>query len=212
MGRVSRTTDANQRAGQVVARSHTRFSDAQTLEGAVSATDSDTIFTTARLVVRKWRSNECSGIQRIWGDPEVMRYLLSAIPVDEETAGHLLARFLKRYDEYPGLGNWSVLEKTSSEIIGHVCIWPTPDRSERELGYHIIRNRWGMGYATEAARGAIKYAFEELELDRIVASAHPDNLASQRVLEKCRFSQIGSYTFKGKDQLKYELRRNSETT
>ena len=62
----------------------------------MSVADSDTILTTARLIVRKWRSNECSGIQRIWGDPEVMRYLLSTTPVDEQTAGLLLSRFLKR--------------------------------------------------------------------------------------------------------------------
>jgi ribosomal-protein-alanine N-acetyltransferase len=178
----------------------------------MSATDPDTVFTTLRLKVRKWQPHESEAIQRIWGDPEVMRYLLTTTPVDEQTADLLLSRFLERYRDFPGLGNWSVVEKASSEIIGHVCIWPTQDHNERELGYHIIRDRWGMGYATEAARGAIRYAFDELELDRIVASVHPDNLASQRVLEKCCFSQIGSYTFKGKDQLKYELRKGSQIT
>jgi len=74
--------------------------------------------------------------------------------------------------------------------IGMVGIdWRTPDSPE--LGYWIGVDHWGQGFATEAARAAIDYAFEEFDIDHIVASARVANPASRNVLEKCGFQWSG---------------------
>jgi len=56
-----------------------------------------------------------------------------------------------------------------------------------ELGYWIAENTWGQGYATEAARRAVAFAFDELGAARVCAGHYVDNPASGRVLEKCGF-------------------------
>jgi ribosomal-protein-alanine N-acetyltransferase len=66
---------------------------------------------------------------------------------------------------------------------------------EIEVGYLFAADCWGKAYATEAARAALDYGFTELDLDRIVAITRPENLASQRVLEKIgmRFERNARY-------------------
>jgi RimJ/RimL family protein N-acetyltransferase len=60
-----------------------------------------------------------------------------------------------------------------------------------EIGYWLGQPYWGAGYATEAARAAIDYAFEDLRLERVEAGARVSNPASRRVLEKCGFQWTG---------------------
>ena len=62
---------------------------------------------------------------------------------------------------------------------------------EIEVGYHLARAFWGRGYATEAARACLRYGFEQLKLERIVAVVRPENVASRRVLEKSGLSYTG---------------------
>jgi ribosomal-protein-alanine N-acetyltransferase len=52
------------------------------------------------------------------------------------------------------------------------------------VDFVVARNYWGHGYATEAARAALAYGFDILKLDRIIALAKPNNVASRRVMEK----------------------------
>ena len=61
------------------------------------------------------------------------------------------------------------------------------DHGAWELSYGLRRDRWGMGYATEAAQACLRHGFEDLGLERIVADVDPDNIASIHVLEKCGF-------------------------
>ena len=60
-----------------------------------------------------------------------------------------------------------------------------------ELGYCFGVDHWGKGYATEAARAVIDYAFEEFAIDQLLAGARVLNPASRHVLEKCGFQWIG---------------------
>ena len=57
-------------------------------------------------------------------------------------------------------------------------------RSEIEVGYHVRCDLWGKGYATEAARACIEYAFGKLGAERVISMIRPENLQSRRVAEK----------------------------
>ncbi len=106
---------------------------------------------------------------------------------------------------------------SDGDLIGAVHLKFT-DASHRqgELGYVIAKNSWGLGYATEVARCLIAFGFDELDLDRITATCHPDNLASARVLEKAGMrlegTLRGNLQFRGasRDSQLYAIAANGE--
>jgi len=144
------------------------------------------IFETERFWVRRWTAEDAEAAFAIYGDPEVWRYMGGG-PGDADVAQSRrgLERIVRRYEELGSLGMWAIVEKASGEIVGSVELVPLEGGPEIEVGYHLARRHWGWGIATEAARGAVKYGFEELGLPRIVGVCYPENLASRRVLEKC---------------------------
>ena len=58
------------------------------------------------------------------------------------------------------------------------------------MGFHLVRRCWGQGFGTEAALGALEYAWEKLQLSKVYAGHHPDNHASENILEKLGFEFI----------------------
>jgi RimJ/RimL family protein N-acetyltransferase len=75
-------------------------------------------------------------------------------------------------------------------VIGLVGVnWE--DENAPELGYCLGVDHWGKGYATEAARAVIDYAFEEFAIERLISNARVLNPASRHVLEKCGFQWTG---------------------
>jgi RimJ/RimL family protein N-acetyltransferase len=92
-------------------------------------------------------------------------------------------------------------------LIGFCGYWYLDDTPEIELIYGISTPYWGMGFATEGAKAAIRYGFEEVGLERIVGIADCENIASRRVLEKVAmwFEQHTSH--EGRDETHYEIRR-----
>ena len=75
----------------------------------------------------------------------------------------------------------------TNELVGDCTLAFDDDHGAWELAYGLRRDRWGMGYATEAAQACVRHGFEDLGLERIVADVDPDNIASIHVLEKCGF-------------------------
>jgi ribosomal-protein-alanine N-acetyltransferase len=73
---------------------------------------------------------------------------------------------------------------TDPELIGFCGLQFVHKSSEIEVGFRFAKRCWGRGLATEAAQASVRYGFERLALDRIIGLTHPDNTASQRVLEK----------------------------
>lgn len=86
-----------------------------------------------------------------------------------------------------GFGRFAVVEKSSGEFIGFAGLKYLEDMAEVDLGYRLISSKWGKGYATEASRACLDFAFNELELQRVVAMVLPENAGSIRVLQKLGF-------------------------
>lgn len=76
--------------------------------------------------------------------------------------------------------------KDSGELIGDCgcTLQKVEGTNHVEVGYHVRRDLWGNGYATEAARACIEYAFTKLGVDRVISLIRPENLQSIRVAEK----------------------------
>lgn len=161
------------------------------------------ILETPRLVLRTWALEDAPDALRIWGDPEVMRFVDDGVPLaDLEAARAVLGRAMQA-QEVLGLSLWCVVEKPSGRVVGCCGFHRFEGGPALELAYHFVPEAQGRGYATEAATGCLRHAFEVLEAPRVVALTHPQNLGSRRVLEKLAFREDGLY----KGEAYFELLR-----
>ncbi|MDJ0938485.1 MAG: GNAT family N-acetyltransferase [Woeseiaceae bacterium] len=123
------------------------------------------------------------------------------------------------------IGIWTVSDRETGEKYGSVALLPMPVKEKEtdfsllvpgkmpdadiEIGYYLKRSAWGFGYATEAARRVLEFAFQESPLDEVVATFDKGNLASKSVLEKAGFTDRGTMPCYGEDDgLNYRITRD----
>jgi ribosomal-protein-alanine N-acetyltransferase len=97
------------------------------------------------------------------------------------------------------LGPWAVIDKATGSWIGKLGLmyqedWPGPDKFE--VDYELDPAWWGRGLATEGTQAALRYAFTQLQLPRIIGATVPEHVASRRVMEKCGLSYQGELEFR----------------
>jgi ribosomal-protein-alanine N-acetyltransferase len=149
------------------------------------------ILETERLLLRTWTPEDAPAYFRVTSDPEVMRFIGGGVTDQTlEETGQRLVRLMGHQEKH-GFGLWAVIEKSTGELAGTCGLKHLDDGPDIEVGYHLGRAFWGKGYATEAARACVRYAFEQLQLAQLLAVVNPANFASQRVLEKCGLSYTG---------------------
>ena len=167
------------------------------------------VFETARFRVRPWRLDaaDSAACFAIFENEEVSQWLRRPpyAELSEAEAANRLHR--QRYAEDPGLGWWAAEGLETREVVAQVGVRPMPDDStELEVGYHVRRDWWGRGVATELCRGALEYARRHFPQRQLVAVTLPENAASRRVMEKAGFVYTGECVFKGFDSVRYEWR------
>jgi [ribosomal protein S5]-alanine N-acetyltransferase len=132
----------------------------------------------------------------VWGDPEVMRYLPSDPSASLSESAGRVERSITRFAG-TGYGLCAVVQREDRRVVGTCGLFPVEwVGPEVEVAYHFAREVWNRGYATEAAGAWVGAAFDQLDLDRVVALAYPANRASTRVMEKIgmRFdAQVDKY-------------------
>ena len=140
---------------------------------------------TERLTLRQFRVEEDAAAhhRQVGSDPAVT-WDGSTWTLDETR--ERLTRYVQLWRER-GFGPWAVVDKASGELLGHAGLQPLEDTGEVELAYYLGRSAWGRGIATEVGRAAVRFAFEQLQLDHVLAVVRPENTASQRVLAKLGF-------------------------
>lgn len=140
---------------------------------------------TERLLLRQWRPADREPFARLNGDPETMRYFPA--PLDRAQSDALADRCAAAIAQQ-GWGWWAVEVVGGPEFIGFVGLnAPTFDAHFTpcvEVGWRLLRESWGNGYATEAARAAVAYGFGQLGLDEIVSFTTVANGRSRRVMER----------------------------
>ncbi len=139
---------------------------------------------TDRLVLRPPEGSDLAVLEEMHSDPEVMRYLIViGTSGGVQAAWRTLALQLGHW-HLLGYGQWIVLEKGTGQVVGRVGLWNPPGRPGLEVSWMIRRSRWGQGFATEAARAAVRYAFETVGADRVISVIRPDNVRALRVAAK----------------------------
>jgi ribosomal-protein-alanine N-acetyltransferase len=152
-------------------------------------TDTPTVIETARLRLRPFTMRDLDNLHAvIYSDPQVTTYLPGGEPWPLCETRSLLAWWVAHWED-KGFGPWAVLDKMSDAFLGDcglmLSLGVSPSAGHAvELLYALGRESWGKGYASEAARAALRHGFEQAGLKQIVAVAVPENTGSRRVMEK----------------------------
>ncbi len=162
---------------------------------------------TARLWLRPFTPADADAYHhQIFADAEVMHFLLSdhALPYERTVA--ILRRTIDHWQQH-GFGLWGVEEKSDGGLIGHCGLQFLPETQEIEVAYALGKPFWGRGFATEGARASLRFGFEHLGLDRIIALALPENAASRRVMVKNGMTYEGNAHYFGFELARYAIDR-----
>ena len=138
---------------------------------------------TERLLLRPFTPADLDALASLNADPDVMRYIADGKPQSRAQTEIRLNEVLDHWQQH-GFGLFTAIEKTSGDFVGFCGLKYLNTSSEIEVGYRLAKRFWRRGLATEAARASLRYGFETLGLDRIVAVVQPENAASCRVIEK----------------------------
>lgn len=141
-----------------------------------------------RLTLRRFVESDAEVFFTLNSDPEIVRYTGRRALSCREEALRVLASDEFRADEKRGLGRFACVEKASGHVIGSVGLKVFPELDCVDIGFRFLVEAWGKGYAREAAALLVKYGHEILQLERIVATTFPDNVASISVLERLGFT------------------------
>ncbi|MFC7246987.1 GNAT family N-acetyltransferase [Catellatospora aurea] len=147
---------------------------------------------TARLRLRPFDDTDADDLFALHSDAEVLRYWDSPPWTEPARAERFLAVCRQLAEE--GTGARLVVEHASDGAFLGWCTlnrW-NPDFRSASLGYCFGKAAWGHGYATEAARALLEWAYATLDLNRVQAEADTRNAASARVLEKLGFVREGT--------------------
>ena len=152
---------------------------------------------TPRLILRDIRVEDVQEYyERLWGDGDVCRYLLHNPHQDIGESYEQIQEILQQY-EAGKFYRWGISEKGDDSLIGIIgLVRIDEETSQCSFAYLLACDYWNRGYGTEALREVIRFAFEELELKRIVADHMAENPASGAVMRKAGMTHIG--TEKGK--------------
>lgn len=142
-----------------------------------------TTLETERLILRAWREeSDFEEYARMCADPEIMRYLGGKAFSRLEAWRHMA--FMIGHWDLRGYGHWAVEEKATGRFIGRLGFLNPAGWPGFEIGWTLARECWGKGYATEGARRALSYAFDEMGRPHVISLIHPENRNSIRVAER----------------------------
>jgi [ribosomal protein S5]-alanine N-acetyltransferase len=142
------------------------------------------IFQTPGLILRRITEADAPLIFALNSSPDVLKYLHEPGLKDEADARRVITDIiLPQYSLY-NLGRWAIQIKENGAFAGWCGLKYRPELEEIDLGYRLMRQYWGHGYATEAAAHTLRYGQDVLNLETITGRAHVDNIASWTVLEK----------------------------
>ncbi len=139
---------------------------------------------TERLLIRKWHvPRDLEDANAIYGDAQTMRFIPCG-PLSAEQTQRLLLRMIER-DEQQGYGIWPVVHKADHRVIGECGITQIPGyEPDIEIAWIFNSAYQGRGFATEAARGVLDFAFGELRIARLYALIDRFNAPSVAVANR----------------------------
>lgn len=164
------------------------------------------IINTERLTLRPFREDDANAFFELSQDPDVMRYVGDRRVPTLQESWRAIAGWLGHW-AMRGYGQWAIEERASGQLIGRAGIinpvdWPGP-----EVGYLLGKAWWGRGYATEAARAAMDWGFEQVGFAELLSLIDPANSASISVATRLGETPRGETDLWGNTVLIYGITR-----
>ncbi len=148
-----------------------------------------------RLYCRHFTMDDLEGFHGLNGNEEVMKYIRPVTTFEESK--EKLINSIAEYETKPELLRFALVEKESNKFVGCFVIFPLDkehtDEQGFQVGYSLLVEHWGKGFATEITHAGIEYAFNEMKLDAVFAVTTNNHAASQHVLIKNGFKLIKEY-------------------
>jgi len=138
---------------------------------------------TERLILRPFVPEDAEELHRILNLDGILRYFPGPGNPDMERVERFISRQTEQWRE-KGYAWWAVETKADRRLLGWNGLQYLPETDETEIGFLIDKAFWGRGLTPEAGRASLRFGFETLGLGEVIALAHPENTASQRVMEK----------------------------
>jgi len=166
------------------------------------------IFETKRLIVRQYNYElDKENFFRLNSDEDVVRYIRPAKSRAE--CEIFLKKVIADAEINPLMGRWAVIEKASGNFVGSFAFIPIEGSEDSQLGYALLKQYWGKGFATELMKEGINYVFTKTSLYEIYGVTEAANIASQKVLIKVGFTLQRNYQEGVKELCCFILHKNS---
>lgn len=156
------------------------------------------------MIMRPLLESDVDAIFAMRSDEEIMRFIRE--PQGRAESFDWIKMVSGRWNNEK-LGFCAVVEKRTKKFLGWCGIWRLNETGEIEIGYAIEKENWGKGYATEAAGEFMRYAFEQVSAEKLVAVARPENAASRRVMEKLGMKHVRTGEFYKQILVQYAMSR-----
>jgi RimJ/RimL family protein N-acetyltransferase len=160
---------------------------------------------TQRLLLRPFEPGDLDAFVELHSDPEVTRFVNS---LDRAEAEDRLDRDRREWSQR-GYGLLAVIDLQSGAFLGRSGLKHWPQFEETEVGWVLRKDAWGVGYATEAARASIEWAFSEFELPYLTAMIDAGNTRSVRVAKRLGFTPLRDDVLLGDPVVVHSLRKTA---
>ncbi|WP_026727965.1 GNAT family N-acetyltransferase [Flavobacterium denitrificans] len=165
---------------------------------------------TERLLLREFLLSDADGMFELDSNPKVHLFLGNNPVKKPEESIEYIHFVQKQYKDF-GTGRWAVILKETNEFLGWSGIKFITDeinghKNFYEIGYRFIEKHWGKGYATEAGKAFVNYAFNEMKVDALYAYADAGNENSRKILEKLGLQYVNSFEYEGETEVWYEMK------
>jgi len=145
------------------------------------------VIETERLVLKRITNEDANQVFELRSNPETMKYIPRPLVKNTEDALEHIAMIDEKIETNVGI-NWGITFKDNSKLLGIIGYYRMqPDNYRAEIGYILLPEYHGKGIIPEAVNRLIRYGFDDLKLHSIEAIIDPENLASEKVLQKCGF-------------------------
>ncbi|MFT5777938.1 MAG: ribosomal-protein-alanine N-acetyltransferase [Crocinitomicaceae bacterium] len=165
------------------------------------------ILETARFYLRQITMDDCEELFRMESTPEVNRYTGESLATSLSELKEKIRRTSQSDYRVHGYGRWAVIGKETDAFLGWAGLKYLPEFEQVDLGYRFFPEYWGKGVGTETSISILKYGFENLGIERVIAVAHQENKASIRIMEKVgmKFDKLAPYEPGSEDVVWYSL-------
>jgi ribosomal-protein-alanine N-acetyltransferase len=171
---------------------------------------------TDRLILRDILEFDVEGMFRLDSDPLVHQYLGNN-PIQTRQQAEETIHFIRQQYEERGIGRFAVIEKSSGDFIGWSGLKLNSGEKESlngvqdfiDIGYRLIPEYWGKGYATESSLATLEFGFKTMNYPVIYGAAESGNIASNKILQRIGLEFVNDFYYKEISCKWYELKKEN---